>query len=180
MNSLRWPMTILCAALTLTVQATIAPRLTLAGARADWLLVVVVFFSLHARLLDAVILAWVLGFCADLMSVERLGILTLSYVCAAMLTRAVREFLFRDRLLTPLFLCLLIGFVVRGAWVFFQFLIYHPGGAMADALVSQCLWASVYTALWSPIICYVLFQSRGFFGFATSRYQWAGAERLKR
>ena len=86
----------LLAVLALTLQSAIAPRLAIFGVRPDWILVLVVFFALHGRRRDAVIAGWSLGMCADLMSIERVGLLALSYALAAWVGYAVdRDLIWR-------------------------------------------------------------------------------------
>jgi len=58
---MRWLSFLLLGVVLLTLQSAVAPRIELLGARPDWLLVVVVFFAMHAPPRDAVIGAWIIG-----------------------------------------------------------------------------------------------------------------------
>ena len=73
---MRWLGFAICAGLALTLQTTVAWRLEIRGARPDWMLVLAVFFVLHARTLDALIGAWLLGALMDNYSMARFGLLS--------------------------------------------------------------------------------------------------------
>ena len=73
----------------IVMQSTLAPRMEILGARPDFLLVLVVFFGMHGKLPDVAVGAWLLGFVADLMSIERLGLMAFSYMLTALLVASV-------------------------------------------------------------------------------------------
>ena len=70
---MRWLGFAICAALVLTLQTTVAWRLEIRGAQPEWMLVLAVFFALHARSVDALIGAWLLGALMDNYSMARFG-----------------------------------------------------------------------------------------------------------
>ena len=163
----------------LTVQSTAAPWISLLGARPDWLLGAVVVLALHAPARDAAIGAWIIGACADLMSIERFGLIALTYLLAAMAVTSIREFLFRHRWQTQVIVTLVVCLVVRSAWLVYSRVAYAPAGSvLADGLI-EVLLASVYTAAWTPLL------NRGFLrlgralGIALPRYTYTGLHRVR-
>ncbi|UCC29469.1 MAG: rod shape-determining protein MreD [Phycisphaerales bacterium] len=175
---MRWLSFILLAATALTLQSAIAPRFELFGVRPDWLLVVVVFFAMHAPPRDAAIGAWIVGGCADLMTIERLGLMALTYTLVAVVVASVRNYVFRDRALTQLLLTLVMSVLARLAWTVYSRLLYDPGQALLVDLTLQVLMASVYTAVWAPVLHKALLRMSRVFGLARPRYTYAGQQRM--
>ena len=127
---MRWLTFMLLVVVLLTAQTTLAPRLALIGARPDWLLIVIVFFALHAPAQDAVIGAWIIGGCADLMTIERPGLLALSYTLVAMAVTPIREYLFRYRALTRFVVTLLSCLLIRVGWTAYSRILSDPGESL--------------------------------------------------
>ena len=175
---MRWLSFILLAATALTLQSAIAPRFELFGVRPDWLLVIVVFFAMHASPRDAAIGAWIIGGCADLMTIERLGLMALTYTLVAVAVTSVRDYVFRDRALTQLLLTLVVSVLVRLAWTVYSRLLHDPGGALFVDLVLEVVIASVYTAVWAPLLHKGLLRMSRTFGLARPRYTYAGQQRM--
>ncbi|MBI4716659.1 MAG: rod shape-determining protein MreD [Planctomycetes bacterium] len=143
---------VLATAVLLAAQSVVAPCVELRGARPDWLLVVVVFGALHAPPASAVGYAWVLGLVGGLLSVERTGLLALSYALAAGLVAAVREYLFRNSALAQIVLTLAVALVVRGGWLLYRRVVDDPTTALVAGVATDVVPASLYTALWAPFI----------------------------
>lgn len=162
------------AVLLLTLQSMIAPRLALGGVRPNWLLVAVVFLGLYARPRDAVIGAWVLGFCADLMTVERPGLISLSYLLAAATVIWLREYLFRYWAVTQFALTLVIAIAVESAWLFYRRTAYPPVRSLSSDWFVGVLLTSFYTAAWAPIFHALLLKLSGLLGLPRPRYSHAG------
>ncbi len=141
---MRWLTFGVLAILVVSLQVTIAPRLTWFGARPDWVLVLVVFYALHAPTDRAILAGWLAGALADVMSIERFGLLSISYGLAALAVCAVREALFTRHPLTHLSVTLVAGLLVQGIWTAFR-LATGTGSAPFWPL----LWGWVYTALWA-------------------------------
>ena len=147
---MRWLTFGICAVLVVTLQLTIAPRMEWGGARPDWCLVFLVFFALHARSADALIGAWMVGAVLDLMTIGRLGLLSLSYGLAALAVYAVRDHVYADHPLTHLFVTLAAGLMIRSAHGVYQFVLYSQTGASWSGIVARGVWAACYSAVWAP------------------------------
>jgi rod shape-determining protein MreD len=174
---MRWLTFLTCAAVGFTVQSALAPRFELFGIRPDWLLVVVVFFALYARPSEAVIGAWVLGIGADLMTVERLGFLALSYALAALFVIAIREYLFCHRPATQFAVTFLASLLIRLVWFGYRHLLYDPVGSIVWDFIGQVVLVSMYTAVWAPLIDKPLWSMARLFGIPRPRYTHAGLDR---
>lgn len=171
---MRWLTFFLCGGLALTLQSAVAPRLQLCGIRADGLLVFVVFFAMHARLPDAVVGAWIIGACADLMTIERAGLISMSYVLTAVWVASVRDHLFRYRVITQFVVTLMAALLVQVGWFVYRRLLYHPPDPFLTDLAVHALLASAYTAAWAPPVHKVLLAMPGTLGLARPRYTYAG------
>ncbi len=176
---MRWVTFLVLAVLVLTLQSVVAPRLELLGARADWLLVVVVFFAFHAPPRDAVLGAWVLGACADLMTVERFGLLALSYGLAGVAVTSVREYLFCRRPITQFVVTLSVCLLLRLAWLLYRRMLYDPASSLVVDVAIDVVTASVYTAAWAPVWHAVLGRMPRTFGLPRPRYTFAGLRRMR-
>jgi rod shape-determining protein MreD len=162
------------AALLLTLQSVLAPRLSIGGARPDWLLVGVVFLGLYARPRDAVIGAWVLGFCADLMTLERPGLISFSYMFAAALAITVRDYLFRYWAITQFSVTLILGIAVQTLWLLVRRMTFAVTDSFWSDWLLGVLLASAYTAAWAPILHALLLRMSGLLGLPRPRYSHAG------
>ena len=58
---MRWLTFITLVVLVVSLQSTVAGRLTCLGAAPDWVLVLVVFYALHARAAQAMAAGWLAG-----------------------------------------------------------------------------------------------------------------------
>lgn len=175
---MRWLTFLILAAVTLTLQSTLGVRLALFGARPDWILVVVVFFALHAPHRDAVLGATLIGFGADLMTLEPLGLLALSYGLVAMLVVSVREYLFRNESVTRFLLTLIVGLLLRLLWTIYHRAFYDPVASVFGELAIDVLVAAIYTAAWAPPAHALLTRMSRTFGLSRPRYSFAGLHRL--
>ncbi len=175
---MRWVTFTILAAIMLTLQSAIAPRLELFGARPDWLLVVVVFFALHASPKDATLGACIVGGCADLMTIERLGFLALSYGLAAVAVASVREYLFRRRAVTQFIVTLIVCLLLRLAWTVYRRMSYDAASSLLTTLMIDVLLVSVYTAAWAPFLHTALLGMSRTFGLPRPRYTYAGLHRM--
>jgi rod shape-determining protein MreD len=171
---MRWFPLIFLAAALLVLQSTVAPRLEVLGARPDWVLVVVVFLAMHAASREGIIASWMIGLCADLMTLERLGFLAVSYGLVAMAVASVRDYLFRRRAMTQFVTTLVACLMVRLAWTVYVRVLYDPGEGVLMSLGVDVLLASVYTALWAPIVHPVLLRLSRAIGLPQPRYTYTG------
>lgn len=170
---MRWVMFIPAAVILLTFQSTIAPRVELFGARPDWLLVTVVFLALHARERDAALGAWMIGGCADLMTLERFGLIALSYLLVAMAVLSVREYLFRHHWVTQFVVTLIACLAVRSVWIVYRRFMYAPADSLLIELMKDVALSSVYTAAWVPLLHRSFRGMRKALGLTRPRYTQA-------
>ena len=170
---MRWLTFVILTVLALTLQSAVAPRLELFSARPDFLLVVVVFLGLYAPSSDAIAAGWVLGVCADLMTIERFGVITLSYGLTAIIVTLPREYLFRYRVATQTVVTLTACLMVKTAWTMYYHLLYEtPGPLLRDWLIGGVI-ASAYTAALAPLAFRVLLRMSRPLGIARPRYSYA-------
>lgn len=146
----------LLSALWLTLQSAVAPRLAIAGARPDLLLIVVIFLGLFAPPREAAIGAWILGAGGDVMSVERFGLMALSYLLVALVVSSIRGHLFRAHGLTQFLVTLIVGLAIRFAWLIYERIAYDPAAGVLYGLSVQVIWGALYTALCAPLVFVVL------------------------
>ena len=148
---MQWVFFLVLGVVALTLQSALAPHLALLGSRPDWLLAIVVFVALRARPFDAIAGAWVLGAGADLMTVERFGLLALSYGTVAVLVSSVRELLFCHRVGTQFAVTCLASLLLQGVWLIYRHVLYDPAAPLLLELAEAVLLGSIYTALWAPL-----------------------------
>ena len=167
---MRWLTFLICAAVVLTLQAAVAPRLELMGIRPDWVLVVVVFFALHARVPDSILGAWMIGFCADLLTIERFGLLSVSYGLTAVFIVSIRDYVFITSTVTQAVVTLVAGLRLRTAWMVYRRNLYDVPETIAFDLVTQVCLASLYTVAWAPLIQRPLLHMSRRLGLVPPRY----------
>jgi rod shape-determining protein MreD len=175
---MRWLTFFVLAVTMLVLASAVAPRLSVFGIWPDWLLVTALFFALYGRPVDAVLGGWLLGALADLMTVERLGFLALSYALAALLVASVREYLFRYRPAVQSALVFVVSLVVRLVWSVYRGVLYDSGQSAAAMVLSDWLLGSLYTAAWAPLFFKILLSMSRSLGIPQPRYTFAGLHRL--
>ena len=175
---MRWITVIFCCLVALILQSALMPRLDLWGVRADLLIALVLFFALFAKPGDAFVIAWATGFTADLLSLERLGFLALSYSVCALLVISVREFLFCYRPATQFAVTLVVSLILRSCWIGYRSVMYPETASLAEMVGMDVVLGSVYTAALTPVVHGVLLRCRGMFGIAKPRYSHAGMPKV--
>ena len=173
-GSMRWLVFAIVAAAAVTLQSALGPYVQIAGVRPDWLVVLVVFFALHARPRDAAIGAWLVGFGADLLSIERLGLMALSYMLVALFVASIRDYLFCQRGETHFVVTLLACGLLQLAWLVYRRCLYDPIDSLVADLLFGVVGVSVYTALWGMLIHRALIVLSGAWGIPRPRYSHAG------
>lgn len=171
---MRWFTFAILTAVLLTLQSSAAPWFEIFGARPDWLLVAVVFLALYARGYDAIIASWIIGACADLLTIERFGVLAISYALAAMLVTLSREYLLRYRARTQFAVVLVVGLLLQTGWMVYRRVSYGPAGSILTDWVGVSVLASVYTAAWAPLIHRGLLGMSRLLGITHPRYRYSG------
>jgi len=175
---MRWIGFIVIAGVVVTVQASLGPWLTVGGVRPDLCLVFVVFMGLRVRAGDAGIGAFMVGLAGDLMSIERFGLLAVSYMLVAVIVSLVKEFLFRRRLATFVAVTLVAGVGLRLAWLLYRHLMYDSSERIASALVDDVLGGAVYTTLFALLASGVLVRIAPIFWQDMGRYAHSTRNRL--
>lgn len=135
------------ALLAIALQTTLAPRIEIRTVRPDWLLLLAVYLALHAPRRQAVVVAWTLGFLAELLTLERMGWISASYALAGWSLATLRDALTAESIVTEIVAAVVIGFVVFGAWSTIRALV---DGAAAGGVLqgwAEALARAVYTAL---------------------------------
>ena len=176
---MRWLTFIMGGLAMLTLQSAVAVRVELFGARPDWLLVLVVFYAMHARAPEAAVGSWMIGVCADLMTVERVGLMAASYLAAALLVISIREYFFRFRSITQFGLTLVTCLLVRTSWCVYRWLLYEPGHTIPVDFAIDVVLASLYTAGWAPPLHKVMLAISPKLGIHRPRYTYAGLDRMR-
>lgn len=177
-ESLRWLAFGILGLVFLVLQSVLAPRLGFLGGRPDFLAVLVVFFAMHGRLPDVAVGAWTLGLVADLMSIERLGLMAISYLLIAMLVASVREYFFRFRGLTQFTVTLIACVLVHTGWLIYRQTLYAPPFSIAVDLGGGVVLGAVYSAVVAPLVHKMLLPVSQTLGLDRPRYSYAGLERL--
>jgi rod shape-determining protein MreD len=182
---MRWLTFVICAVVVITLQASIAPRLAWRGVRPDWILVLIVFFALNGRSIDVLIGAWILGALVDLQTLPApMGFFSLTYALTAALVYSVREYLFREHVLTYVFVTFFVCLLVQGVWGIHQLITLDSNVGPFDVLLRLPLTAAMLTALWSIPAYVVLLPLNRAMGLSPARSRrgrtWLGRRRRSR
>lgn len=175
---MRWITFSVCALVMVTLQSAVAPRMSVLGVRPDWLLVAVVFFALYVPLVDALLAAWIIGACADLMGLERFGLLSISYGLVAVLVFSVRDYLFRYQGTTQFCITLIACFLVRALWAPYLVWMYPQADWGFGSLLLEGMATALYTALFAPFLHKFGVGMAGAFGLPKRRYTYSGSIRI--
>lgn len=160
---MRWLGFGIVAVIGLVAQTTLGWRFQLGGMRPDWILVLVVFFALHARAEEGIIAGCVLGVLADLMSIERFGLMTLLYGLTSLVMFLCRDYFFIDHPLTHFFLTWIPA--VGVSFASSLYCAWFVGGASSGWVSSLSLiFGAAYTAVWAVPIHAVLSRFPHFLG----------------
>lgn len=152
----------------LILQTSVAPFVAIGDIRPDWLLALATFTGLYARRKDAVMVGIILGLGADLQSSERLGVLTLCMVSAALLGNSVRHLVFLKNAVTHFVVTFAAALLSHSFLAVYEVVMY--GGVGRGELVFRVLAISIWTAVWAPPMASFLLKMSQLFGLHTSRY----------
>lgn len=158
---MRWLTFALLAVVTICFQTTIAPRLGAFGCYPDFMLILVVHYTLHARSADGLLAGWLLGLLVDLTGVQGLGLVAVVYGLLALGIWPIRDLVFTRHPLTHFSLtfvaCLVVQIVLRG----YFHLAYPLTGSFLHALLPS-VGSAVYTGLCAVVVHRILLRfSRG-------------------
>lgn len=176
-NAMRTMIWMIGGTLLLALQAGLAPRLELWGARPDWLLAAVIFFALHVQGGSAAVGAWCLGFSADLMTLERPGLLAITYTVTALLVTSLREYVFRMSVTAQFAVTFATGVLIRSAWLAYRHAAFDWERGWISEWSSDVLWGAAYTAAFAPPIHRLLTRLGRQMGMRFPRYSHAGMTR---
>lgn len=176
---MRWFAFVILLALALAVQSSLAMRWRVAGARPDLLLPVVVFIALYGRSREALLSGWVTGLAADLLSIERFGVFTLTYLTVAFVVLLIRPWVMRTNLVAQFLLVFVMAAGCEAAWTVYR--AYAGIGlrrpVSADAML--VLVTAAWTGLLGMITLQILVRLRKTFGFSGWRYRRALSRRYR-
>ncbi len=153
--------------LGVVLQATAAPLVELRGVRPDWLLVIAVYWGLHLPRGQAVVGAWSIGFLAELLTIERLGLMSVPYALTAWSLVATREALARDSVVTEATAAFVAGLIVFGAWLTYRVVAHGAPSDWVTALGRDWIGRATYTAAW--VVPLHFFHRLAASAFASSR-----------
>lgn len=151
---MRWLTFVILAILAVTLQATVAGRVAWFGARPDWVLVLVVFYALHTRTDEAMVAGWAIGALADLMTIERFGLLAVSYGLVSLAVYSARDWMFTGHPLTQFSITLVLAATLQAVWMGYRTALGMPAGSVPVALA-----CCVHTALWAPVVHWTLLKA---------------------
>lgn len=171
---MRWAIYIVVLAVLLTAQSALAPIVEIRGVRPDWLLVGAVFLGLYVKPREAVVSAWILGLCADLLTVERPGLISLSYLLTAAAVSTVREYVFRYWTLTQFTMTLAMALCVQTAWMIYRRILHPPSPSILTDWFYGAALTSLYSAAWAPILHKLLLSLSTGLGIVRPKYGHAG------
>lgn len=147
---MNWFAFILFAGFLLTVQSAVAPHLSIAGARPDFLLVAAVYLGLFGRPREAMAGAWLIGVGGDLLTAERFGLLALSYLLITLPVSAIRLHVFRENGLTQVVVTLAAFWMIGLCWLIYRHVLYDPAETVVAGLAVSVALSGIYTAMMAP------------------------------
>ncbi len=158
---MRWLTFALLAVVTICFQTTIAPRLGAFGCYPDFMLILVVHYTLHARSADGLLAGWLLGLLVDLTGVQGLGLVAVVYGLLALGIWPIRDLVFTKHPLTHFSLTFLTCLVAQLALRGYFHLAYPLTGSPIHALLPS-VGSAAYTGLCAVVVHRILLRfSRG-------------------
>src|SRR5579864_4194436 len=95
----------------LGLQIGLAPYLAYRGAAPNLVLLAVVFIAVHAPRDAALLGCFALGFCQDLLTVQQVGLLALSYGSVGMFIVSTQQVVYKEHPLTHFSLAMAAGLI---------------------------------------------------------------------
>ena len=157
---------------TIIVQVRVGSLIEWRGMRPDWVLVLIAFYSLHTRGLGVAAAAWVLGLVVDLHSLERQGLMALSYLLAALLVAEARGFVVPRRPSSQVIVTLFPALWVQAIGLLYRGVVYGASSVGWPAMILSAVGSAVYTALMAPPIHLVLLRFSGWLGLSRRRSRY--------
>lgn len=169
-----WPAFTVVVVFTFVLQSTVAPRLELFGARPDWMLVVTVFYALHARPPQSVVAGWLTGLLADCATIERAGLVSMTFGLTATLVALARDYVFRFGWLSQWLVTAAACGCVRMMWLVYRVVVYGAADSLAHDFVRQVILVSLYTGLWALPVHFGLLRLARVLRIPRPRHVYAG------
>ncbi|NOT01627.1 MAG: rod shape-determining protein MreD [Phycisphaerales bacterium] len=166
---MNWSVVAIVGLLAAAAQTTLASRVAIGAIRPDWLLVLTVFFGLYGRRREALICGWALGVLADLLSIERPGVMSAAYAFSALAANGIRDAVYLRNAATHFAVTALIGvFVYAGLTLYRAAVFPLPMGASIRAVLSDAGHV-VYSCAWAIPIDAILLRLAAILGLRVSR-----------
>ncbi len=169
---MRWLLLTGLGILTLVVQVTLAPRVALWGARPDWMLALVVFVGLRVKGPHAIIAGWCLGLGTDVLSIERLGLMSLCYGLTAAIVQRFREWVFTWHPLTHFALTTGAGLFVQTLTLIYRWSVHDWAAVTSTGEISRAFVTAVWSGIWAVPIQWLLLKLP-YFGRRRQRKSYA-------
>jgi rod shape-determining protein MreD len=150
-----WLGFLILAFITICVQTALAPHVEVLHARPDLMLLLVIFYGIHARGFDGLLTAWVAGLLTDLSTQEPLGLFCVLYSVVALILMQAREMVFRDHLMTHVVLTFLFALAVKLALAVYVSWRYELA-ASANSVYFSAVVSALYTTALAPLVQYPL------------------------
>lgn len=175
---MRWFSFAIVAVFCLTIHTTLAQRLSIWGAWPDVILITVVFFAMHGRKWDAVVAGWTLGLLADLASMERFGLLSMSYAMVALCVQSSRDWMFRYHPLTHFSVTFVAGIAIHGIFWCYASMMTTSAYAQPWTSVAGPVGIAFYSAICAPPVHALLIRMVRWLGLDAPRYSHAKLRRI--
>ena len=114
------------------------------------------------------------------MTIERFGLIALSYGLTAMSITSIREYLFRYRVVTQTVVTLTACLLVRTAWTMYYHRLYAPPGPLLRDWLTGGVTVSLYTTALAPPAFRLLLAMSRLLGIPRPRLGYAGSSSLDR
>ncbi len=146
MNRPRYGTLYAIAILCVIFEATLSHRFSFGPVRPELVYVLPVFWGLEARSDGVTFHAWTAGLLKDLFSVTPFGTYGVLFLIAAFLLCTLRDYLFRDHVMTLLVVCIVFELTVNLLYGFGFFLLG------ANFSITEMLQFSAGTAIYSGVL----------------------------
>ncbi|HPF38240.1 MAG TPA: rod shape-determining protein MreD [Phycisphaerae bacterium] len=165
---MRWIPFIILLYVGAVVQTTIAPVVEIRTIRPDLLMILAVYYALHAQRYDALLACWCVGFLIDLTSIgyashSNVGIHAVAMGLAGILIVGLRDYTIQDSPFTQMIYCFLMKLFVTSVMVLHMAYILDVEGVTFRFLAIG-FWEAVYTGLLAPYAFWALRRMRAALG----------------
>ncbi len=149
---MRWIPFALLLYLTAVLQTALVPFIEIQAVRPDLMVVLAVYYAMHARRYDALIACWIVGLVADLAGTSytqagysNLGISALTLGLIGLAIVNMRELTFRESMTSQLIITFAAKLSLNLAIGSHMLYVLNDWGRFGDVLVIS-LWQGIYTA----------------------------------